>query len=168
MASPTQPKSHKYGLGVAIALLSIAAVAIGFQMSGGRESGAGPVATSAFYTDDNGKTFFKDDVDKLPPFSHNGKQAYRCDVFEDGRGKQFVGLVYRYTESGRREMEGYLPNASKDPDGSPRRAIEERGHQVKPVAASDRAWTFGDDVTTTRLRRGVKDASGKPAKLVQP
>src|SRR5690348_13994130 len=127
MTAPTQPKGHKYGLGVATLLLTIAAGAVGFQAFGGRESGAGPAAKTAFYTDDNGKTFFKDDVGKLPPFDHNGKKAYRCDVFEDSKGKQFVGLLYRYTENGRREMEAFLPNRSKDADGSTRRAIEERG-----------------------------------------
>ena len=159
---------HKYGVGVGIALLILAAAALGFQLTGGRQSGAGSVATRAFFTDDNGQTFFQDDVNKLPPFTHNGKQALGCEVFEAAGGKQFVGLVYRFTESGRREMEAYLPNRSKDSDGSTRRAIEERGRQVKPVsAAGEGAWQIADDVNTARLQAGMKDASGKPAKLVQ-
>lgn len=157
---------RKYGVGVAVAVLLVAAVALGYQLVGGRENGAaGPVAKTAYYTDDNGKTFFKDDVNKIPPFDHNGKQALRCDVFEAG-GKQFVGLVYRFTEAGKRDMAAYNP--SKDADGSTRKSIEERSLQVKPVAAADKAWDIADETTVMRLQSQVKDPSGKPAKLVQP
>ena len=92
MAASDEKK--KYGFGVAAAVLLIAAVALGYQLVGGRENGAAaPVAKTAFYTDDGGKSFFKDDINKIPPFDHNGKQALRCDVFTDPSGKQFVGLV---------------------------------------------------------------------------
>jgi prepilin-type processing-associated H-X9-DG protein len=168
MALPKQLRGSRFGLGVASALFIVAAAALGVQLIGGRESGAGAVSKTAFYTDDNGKSFFKDDVNEVSPFHHNGKQAYRCDVFQTDGGKQFVGLVYRYTDSGRREIEAYFPNYSKDPDGSTRRAIDERGMQVKPVGAGDNAWTLNDDTTTSRLVASMKDSSGKPAKLVQP
>jgi hypothetical protein len=167
MSAINEVKGSRYGIGVAIALLAIAAVALGYQFLGARESGAGPVQTAAFYTEDNGKSFFKDDLFKASPFVHNGKQAYRCDVF-DGGGKQFVGLVYRHTDAGRRDIEAYFPNKSKDTDGSTRRGIEERGMQVRPVGAGDGAWTVADDTTTSRLQASMKDPSGKPAKLVQP
>lgn len=161
-------KGGRYGIGVAIALLAIAAVALGYQFLGGRESGAGPAQKTAFYTDDNGKNFFKDDLFKVSPFDHNGKQAYRCDVFQSEGGKQFVGLIYRHTDAGRREIEAFYPNKSKDTDGSSRRGIEERGMQVKPLSPSEGAWALNDDTTTSRLQASMKDASGKPAKLVQP
>ena len=168
MSVINQTRGGRYGIGVAIALLAIAAVALGYQFLGGRESGAGPVQKTAFYTEDNGKSFFKDDLFKVSPFDHNGKQAYRCDVFQGDGGKQFAGLIYRHTDSGRREIEAYFPNKGKDTDGSTRRGIEERGMQVKPVAAAEGAWTVADDTTTSRLQASMKDPSGKPAKLVQP
>ena len=168
MAANDQQRGSRFGIGIAAALLIVAALILGSQLRGGRESGAGPLPTSAFYTDDNGKTFFKDDIDKFSPFDRGGKQAYRCSVFQDASGKQFVGLVFRHTESGRRELEAYFPNQSKDFDGSTRRGIEERGMQVKPVAASEKAWVPADDTTVTQLQASRKDASGKPVKLVQP
>jgi hypothetical protein len=167
MSSINQAKGSRFGIGVAVALLLIAAAALGFQLMGGRENGTGPAQQTAFYTEDNGKTFFKDDLFKASPFDHNGKKAYRCDVFESG-GKQFVGLIYRHTDSGRRDIEAYYPNKAKDPDGSTRRGIEERGMQVKPVTAADNAWVIADDTAASRLQASVKDPSGKPAKLVQP
>jgi len=156
----------KFGVGVAVAVLLLAAVALGYQLVGGRENGAATAAPkTAFYTDDGGKTFFKDDISKVPPFDHNGKQALRCDVFDAG-GKQFVGLVYRFTDTGKRDIAAYNP--SKDFDGSVRRSIEERGMQVKPAAAGDKAWDFADETTVTRLQGQMKDPAGKPAKLVNP
>lgn len=163
-----QPKMQRYGLGAGVALLIVAAAAIAFQLIGGRESGLGPLASEAFYTDDNGKTFFKDDINNLTPFTRDGKQAYRCDVFEGAGGNRFVGLVYRATESGKKEMEAYLKIASKDSDGSTRRELEARCLEVKPVAAPDKAWQIGDDTAVARLRSGMNDPSGKPAKLIQP
>ena len=168
MTANTQQRGSRFGIGVASALLIVAAIIIGSQMFGGRESGAGPVARNAFYTDDNGKTFFKDDINKVSPFDHGGKQAFRCNVFQDASGKQFVGLIYRHTDGGRREIEAYFPNRSKDPDGSTRRGIEERGMEVKPVMAGPSAWVIADDMAVTHLQIAIKDPSGKPAKLVQP
>jgi hypothetical protein len=160
------PNRKRYGVGAAIALLMLGATGLGYQLFRGRESGAGPVPRHAFYTDDNGKTFFRDDISKLPPFDHNGKQALRCDVFQDSNGKQFVGLLYRLTDNGRREMEAYWKNRSSDPDGSTRRAIEERGLQVK--APADKTWGYNDEATNAHLQAAAKDSAGKPAKLVSP
>jgi hypothetical protein len=168
MTVAKEKRSSKFGIGIAVAVLIAGSLGIGMQLLGGRENGAAaPVGTNAFYTDDN-KTFFKDSIDKLPPFDHNGKQAYRCDVFQGSDGKQFVGMVYRLTDAGRKEMESYLPRKKKDADGAVRRSIEEHGMQVKLVTAGEKAWEIADEATVTRMQMGMKDASGKPATLVVP
>jgi len=59
--------------------------------------GLGPVGPGdAFYTVDDGKTFFVGDAKNLPPFDQGGKQAVTAHVFECG-GKRVVGYVSRYT-----------------------------------------------------------------------
>jgi hypothetical protein len=153
------------GVGVAIVILALGLIALQFR---GPTNASAAVATKAFYTDDDGKTFFKDNADRLVPFDRNGKQAYRADVFRGSDGKEFVGLIYRYTDSGRKEMEAYLPGRSKDEDGSTRRGIEQRGMQVKRPGADDNGWVLNDDVTTERLQATTKDAAGKPATLLTP
>ena len=75
-------REQQLGLGVAAAILIWRSAIFGFQLFGGGEQRQPPAPTSAFYTDDNGKTFFKDNIDKVVPFDHNGKQAYRADVFQ--------------------------------------------------------------------------------------
>jgi hypothetical protein len=55
--------------------------------------------TKAYYTVDDGKTWFADDADKIPPFDHNGQQACRVEVFKSADGKEFVGIIERYTDA---------------------------------------------------------------------
>jgi hypothetical protein len=59
----------------------------------------------AFYSDDDGQTYFVDSVDKLFPFDHNGKQAYRAYVFKCGDGTTFVGYLARYTDSAKSRLQ---------------------------------------------------------------
>ena len=160
-------ENKKLGLGVVAAIFLLAIALLGLQLRGGG-SNIPPPPTTAFFTDDNGKTFFKDDINKLAPFDHNGKQAYRADVFRNPDGREYVGLIYRFTDAGRKEMEAYLSKKVKDPDGSLRLSIEHRGMQVKHVGGDEKSWILNDELTTERLQAFVKDASGKPATLVSP
>jgi len=162
----TMNESKKLGVGIAIAVVVVGVALVVVQLLSGRETGAAPIINTAFYTDDNGKTFFKDDVNKIVPFDHNGKQAYRADVFQGADGKQFVGLVYRHTSAGRQEIENYFAKNSKD--GMARSLLEHRDMQVKRVGADDASWVLNDSEATESLQASVHDASGKPAKLVTP
>jgi hypothetical protein len=161
-----EPK--KLGLGAAAAVLLVGLGLLGYNLFGGRHSVSAEARGNAFFTDDDGKNFFKDDINKMTPFSHNGKQAYRADVFQGADGKQFVGLVYRHSDSGRKEIEAYFATKPKDPDATARMLMERGRMQVKPVGANDKAWMLNDEVTVERLQSSVTNASGKPAKLVTP
>lgn len=81
---------------VACAVLAAAAVVIVVESHAGHRPG--PV-TVAFYSDDDGQTYFRDDVNKLYPFvDQSGKQAYRADVFRCSDGKTFVGVLSKLTD----------------------------------------------------------------------
>ena len=69
--------------------------------------------TGAFYTDDDGATTFVDDIDRITPFDHNGKPAYLARVYKSKKGATFVAWLERYTERGRKEVEGLLPRRSE-------------------------------------------------------
>lgn len=59
----------------------------------------------AFYSVDDGDTYFVDDLNKAYPFDHNGKQAYRAYVFRGNQdGKKFVGFLERMNDAGRAKM----------------------------------------------------------------
>jgi hypothetical protein len=64
------------------------------------------VPNAAWYTTDDGKTWFADDSKLLPPFDHGGKPAYRAYVFTcDGGKTRFVAFMSRYTPEAQRKME---------------------------------------------------------------
>src|SRR4051812_7950909 len=57
-----------------------------------------------YYSDDDGKTYFDDDVDKIYPFDHNGKPAYRAFVYQCGSDKPFVHYLGRYSDKAKARM----------------------------------------------------------------
>lgn len=65
------------------------------------------VATQAYYTDDDGKTYFADDAVKVVPFKHNGKDAVKAFVF-DCKGTRTVHYMQRYTPIGVKAAEEWL------------------------------------------------------------
>lgn len=53
----------------------------------------------AWYTVDDGKTWFQDDAERLPPFEHDGKPAVRLHLFSCDDGKTtFVGYLQKLPE----------------------------------------------------------------------
>jgi hypothetical protein len=150
------------GLGVAAAVGLLAVVIIGAQVVGGGSGVSEP--ETAFYTDDDGKTFFKDDIYKVVPFDHNGKQAYRADVFKGPDGKQFVGLMYRHNALGKKAMQEHIAKGKDDPRGTFLGGLEIQGMEVKRPGAPDNTWRMND----TSLQSSIKSPSGGPAELVEP
>ncbi|MDB5325938.1 MAG: hypothetical protein JWM57_1507 [Phycisphaerales bacterium] len=61
------------------------------------------IAKRMYYSDDDGKTYFADDTNKVFPFDHNGKQAYRAYVYQASQAP-FVGYLARYSESTREQL----------------------------------------------------------------
>jgi hypothetical protein len=72
----------------------------------------------AFYSDDDGKTYFPDDVKKGFSFDHDGKQAYRAFVYRGGSGKVFVGLLARTGEPSKATAP-VSPNTGRKSQGLP-------------------------------------------------
>ena len=68
-----------------------------FWQACGSGSGVGVVSDKAFFTTDDGKTFFVDSSSNIPPYTKDGKLAVRAQVFtcDDGKTK-FVGYLEMY------------------------------------------------------------------------
>ena len=86
-------KSQKGTVVVACVVLIGAIIAIFVQAKSFGPAGPG----DAFFTVDDGKTFFAGDARQLAPFDYGGKQAVRAHVFEC-EGKKVVGYMSRYTQ----------------------------------------------------------------------
>jgi hypothetical protein len=85
----------------AILLLAMAAVVF-YRVN---SSGMPAPLTSGYYSDDDGKTWFKDEAGKICPYDHEGKQAVRAYVFQYGNGAPFIGYLGRLSDNARKQAE---------------------------------------------------------------
>lgn len=66
------------------------------------------LGSKQFFTNDDGKTFFIDSVQKVPPFEHEGKTAYIAQLFRCPQGGEpFVGYLERYAPEGQEILRKY-------------------------------------------------------------
>ena len=108
-------------------------------MSGGRP-GVGSSASKAFFTDDDGKTWFADDAKKVSPFDHGGKQAVLARVYKCG-GKTFVNHMERYTPEAKKKVEEVIAKGKVQND--PTALDVGAGLQVKAPGQKD--WVSSTD-----------------------
>jgi hypothetical protein len=86
-----------------LACVALAAIASGaFFFVFHQPDGLGPLdAGSAFYSVDDGKTYFRADATNIPPFMHDGKEAVQALVYTvDGGKTRYVGYLMRFTPFG--------------------------------------------------------------------
>lgn len=69
----------------------------------GGQSGPKP-AKAGFFSVDDGKTWFIDDLNNLPPFDKDGKKAVRAYIFKCD-GKEVCGYLEKYTDRAKTLME---------------------------------------------------------------
>jgi len=92
---------------MASAIILIALGLIYFEMFGGPRRNR-RLENSGFFSDDDGATWFIDDNTRIPPFDHNGKSAFRAEVFECGAGKPFVAYLEKFPDAKKTQIEAEL------------------------------------------------------------
>jgi hypothetical protein len=92
-----------------IGTLVIVVIAIGFIIYSSLGSGSAKAQTSAFFSVDDGKTWFADDINKVAPFkTADGKEAVQVYVFScKGGSEPFVAYLSRYTPEMRKQVEDF-------------------------------------------------------------
>jgi hypothetical protein len=102
--------------GIGIGAVVLAAVVVVTQFS----HGGGGASDRAYFTTDDGKTWFADDAINIPPYTKDGKEAVRAYVFECD-GKEFVNHLERFTPERRKLMADTLAaqKAGKPPPAPP-------------------------------------------------
>ena len=66
---------------VAVGLMIVICAAVIYSEMHGPRQRDPALARKEFYSDDDGKTWFLEDMSKDSPFDHDGKPAYRAVVF---------------------------------------------------------------------------------------
>lgn len=64
---------------------------------------------NAYYTINDGKTYFVANTSNFPPFEHGGQEAVRAYVFQCGSGKKFVGFLEKYSPQAKKELDAGAP-----------------------------------------------------------
>ena len=101
----------------------------------------------AYFTIDDGKTYFTASTANIPPFDYQGKQAVRAYVFECS-GKRFVGYVERYKPEARQ--------AKLDKKATP--ATQIYGRELK--RPGDATWVNSGDQSAVAKVIDVPTPSG--------
>jgi len=124
----------------------------------GNASGIPGPLTRAYYSDDDGKSFFADDANKVAPFDHNGKPADRAYVYQCGSGKPFVLYLERYEESTRSKLTAAMANKSSD-TAAAAAVAELRGSGIEIKKPGEKNWVsptspVGVDTVTPKCPDG--------------
>lgn len=109
---------NRMGFGAAVALILVAGsvFAYNFWPRGPRVH-----PYDAFYTDDDGKTFYRSDIYNFPPYDHDGKTATWAKVYEDDDGNRFVGYCLRFKPETQKFLQGKYQEARNS--GSPEEVL---------------------------------------------
>jgi hypothetical protein len=92
-----------FGTSAAIAMVLIAVV---YWRWSTRPNDVTRALTLAWYTTDDGKTWYSDEKSLAPPFDRDGKTSVRAFVFTcDGDKHEFVGYLERYTAQAKQAIE---------------------------------------------------------------
>lgn len=83
----------------------------------------GRVITLGYFTVDDGATWFADNIEQIPPFMKDGKEAVRAYIFKCGDAKPFVAYLERYTPEAKKMLEEARVKMRQNPQASPDPAL---------------------------------------------
>jgi hypothetical protein len=104
----TLQKSKFFGFGLVVLLFAAAASMAVYSFW---SSGPHVNRTGAFYSDDDGKSYYSDSIYHFPPFDHHGATAYLAMIYS-GKSGNFVGYLERYTPETKKLLEDAYAKAS--------------------------------------------------------
>ncbi len=157
-------KLNRHPAVAVVSAVLISGVAVAAMLISNRDLSQVRVS-SAYYSVDDGKTFFADDVDRIYPFDHQGKQAFRVYVYQcDGRSPE-VSYLARYEESTRVKMEKLKGNSSPDAVAELNSLIG-TGIEVKKPGGAKWVPMFGGEGQSITMHPTCSD--GSTAKAVNP
>lgn len=70
----------------------------------------------AFYSTDDGKTWFVDDASHIPPFDYDGATAYQAQIFKCAHGGQFIAYLQSYSAADKEKIEKAIADGQSGTD----------------------------------------------------
>ncbi|MGF1635137.1 MAG: hypothetical protein ACFCVE_14895 [Phycisphaerae bacterium] len=120
---------------------------------------------TAYFSDDNGATYFEADASSPSGFDHDGRPAYRAYVFKAEDGEPFVGYLERLTP----EAEAKLQALTEEERADPRKinGITQGNQQIR--APGDERWLDRTDPAARRvLKITAPDGTSENLEPVMP
>jgi hypothetical protein len=141
--------------GIVVAVVALVSSVIVMQVLAGRR--AFPTsAPEAFFSVDDGQTFFAASSENVAPFDFQGKQAVRAYVFECA-GKRFVGYVERYTIPARATL---INEKKSTPE------LQIHGRELKKPGEA--TWVSSGDFAAIAKVTDVRCPDGRAPEPVEP
>ncbi len=106
------------GVTAGIILLAIIFMVYYGCSKGGTTGSTVPGLNNAFFSTDDGKTWFVDDATNIPPYAvskagpNAGKTAVRAQVFKCGDGQPFVAHLEKYSEEDKKKLQEAMAKAN--------------------------------------------------------
>jgi hypothetical protein len=118
-------------------------------------------AGEAFFSTDDGKSWFAAPVTNVPPFERDGKQAVRAYVYRAG-GKAFVNHLERYTAEGQR-----VASARFDGAGAKAGAAFPKANAVlvEVKRPGDAKWVAANDAKKAAAIVSVRPPAGQAGEV---
>jgi hypothetical protein len=151
--------------GVAGGLVLLALIIIAFQFMGGSRPGPTNAAGTdqAYFSDDDGASYFAEDGMKIPPFSRNGKLAYSAQIFRCGSDKPFVGYLGKFSDVKKKEIEAAVKAAQFSP-----RILRAAMSQMLIKKPGPGKWVSPDDASTYEKIQTITCPNGGVPEGVTP
>lgn len=128
-------------------IILIALIFIVMQSCQGDPASGGPAVTKAFFTTDDGKTYFVDDAKHIPPYKvdkpgdpNHGKTAYRVQVFKCGDSAPFISHMEKYAEEDRKKLVEMMANAGDRGVPVPMMYMGGANIMIKKPGSGERGW----------------------------
>ena len=131
-------RGQHWKLAVAVVLL-VAGVASFFLFRSAADRSAAPTASAdlAWYSHDDGQTWFAEKKNRLNYVLRDGKPAYRCWVYTcDGGKTRFAAYLERYAPEAQKQLEAII-EGKRPPDPAILEQISANGIEVKKPGAGN-------------------------------
>jgi len=141
---------------IGVILLLIGMIALQLR---GNHPPTGPSGMQSYYTADDGRTWFADAEEQIPPFQHDGSLAVRCYVFKTDDSAPFAGYLEQYTSKMHDELTGIVKTTGP--------IFSESGTMVK--RPGDKSWIpLGTPVGQQIVHVKNPHGSAEPPQPVYP
>jgi len=115
----------------------------------------------AWFSTDDGKTWFADSADNLPPFDKDGKPANRAYLYRKSGGQPVVVFLERYTPNALSQLNDLKKPTGRPPEIGLRERIIAVGVEVKKPG--DQSWINVSDPRAAGVMRPRLSATDNTA-----